>query len=199
MTDGSRRKIAHTSPLAYIAVVGVCAVLAVASWGFAFAQQPKSYPVACSLPGSGTPVASTELVGVKVSAPYEVPVRVYNANGQTGQATTIAEQLRTLGFTPDSATPFGNDPLVEHQDLSCFGQLRFGAAHNAQAVALHSLFPCFELIHDARQDPSVDIALGKGFDKLSDGAQIADAMAALNRGDQVDSATLDNLVPNACS
>lgn len=198
MSTGTSRKMPRTAPLSYIAVAAICVALAVVSWVFAFSQQPKSYPVACSMPSAGTPVSSTSLVGVNFSSPSEVPVRVFNANGETGQATTVADQLRTLGFTPDSETPFGNDPQVPEQNLECFGQLRFGAGNDSQVVALHSLLPCFELIQDGRQDPSVDVSLGKGFEALPTGGQISDAMSALNRGEQVDSATLENLAPNTC-
>lgn len=183
----------------YVIVSVVALALAAVSWTYAFRNQPTSFPVSCGLAAAGTPVASTSLVGEAAVPPSEVRVRVYNANGQVGQATTVSEQLRTLSFVPDDEIPFGNDPLVESQDLGCFGQLRFGPDFNGQAAALHALFPCFELIHDARTDPSVDVSLGEGFEELSIDSQVKETVAALNDGDQAALDQLAALQAGACS
>lgn len=198
-TTEVRRVQRSRKVIPYVVVSVVAVLVAAMSWVFAWRSQPTSYPVSCSLRVAGTPVSSTALVGEHVVPPSEVRVRVYNANGEVGQATTVAEQLRNLGFVPDEQIPFGNDPLVESQDLGCFGQLRFGRNFNGHAAALHALFPCFELIHDDRPDSTVDIALGKGFKDLDAGSQVEETMAALNRGEQADIEGLSNLRSSTCS
>lgn len=186
-------------PYGYIALVTVFVIGAVFSWIFAFRSQPADFPVACGIENVGKPLSSTALVGQEPAAPKDVPVRVFNANGESGQATELAETLRTLGFALDPVTPYGNDPIVTSQDMGCFGQLRFGANFNASAATLHPLFPCFELIADERTDPSVDIALGAGFRKLDTNGAISDTMNALNTGEHVDSETFENLTPRNCA
>lgn len=198
-TTEVRRGQRHRKVIPYIVVAVVAVLVAAVSWVFAWRSQPTNFPVSCSLGVAGAPVSSTTLVGEHVVPPSEVRVRVYNANGEVGQATTVAEQLRNLGFVPDEEIPYGNDPLVESQDLGCFGQLRFGLDFNGHAAALHALFPCFELIHDERPDSTVDVALGKGFKDLDANSQVEETMAALNRGEQADIEGLSNLRSSTCS
>ena len=97
-----RRKI-----VPYVVVSVVAVVIAATLWVLAFRSQPASYPVSCSLPAAGTPVSSTTLIGEHVVPPSDVHVRVYNANGKVGQATTVAEQLRQLDFVLDEQVPYG--------------------------------------------------------------------------------------------
>lgn len=189
-----RRKI-----VPYVVVSVVAIAITATSWVLAFRSQPTSYPVSCSLPSAGTPVSSTTLIGEHVVPPSDVHVRVYNANGKVGQATTVAEQLRQLDFVLDEQVPYGNDPIVENQDLSCFGQLRFGQEFSGHAAALHALFPCFELIHDGRPDATVDVSLGEGFKELDVASQAEETMAALNRGEQADLEGLASLRSSTCS
>lgn len=183
----------------YIALITVFSLAAIAAWVMAFRSQPADFPVACQIANVGKPLSSTALIGQEPAAPKDIIVRVLNANGEAGQATELAEELRTLGFTPDENMPYGNDPVVENQNMGCFGQLRFGAGFSAAAATLHSIFPCFELIADQRPDPSVDIVLGAGFRKLNAGGAVADTMSALNSGEKVDAETLENLMPRTCS
>lgn len=189
-----RRKIAP-----YVVVSIVALLIAAGSWVLAFRSEPTNFPVSCSLPAAGTPASSTTLIGEHVVPPSEVHVRVYNANGQVGQATTVAEQLRQLSFLSDEHTPYGNDPLVENQDLGCFGQLRFGEEFNGHAAALHALFPCFELVHDGRPDATVDVSLGRGFKEFEVTSQVEETMAALNRGEQADLESLSTTRSGTCS
>ncbi len=189
-----RRKIVR-----YVVVSVVAVVIAATLWVLAFRSQPASYPVSCSLPAAGPPVSSTTLIGEHVVPPSDVHVRVYNANGKVGQATTVAEQLRQLDFVLDEQVPYGNDPIVENQDLGCFGQLRYGEDFNGHAAALHALFPCFELIHDGRPDATVDVSLGKGFKDLEVASQVEETMSALNRGEQADLEGLSSLGSSTCS
>ena len=202
MSSGSHRLTA-TAPkprvLAYIVLALVTVALAVAAWVLAFRAQPDSYPVACGLPAAGEPVASTMIAGEQPTRPAEVPIRVLNANGSTGEATAIAEILASAGFSLAPDNPYGNDELVPDQNLPCFGQLRFSPQHNASAVALHAVFPCFELVHDARQDPSVDIALGMGFDKLESNGLLNDTIAALNNQADPNAANLESLGASSCA
>jgi hypothetical protein len=94
----------------------------------------------------------------------QTQIRVLNASSQRGQATKLADSLQELGFTrtgdPD------NDPRYPAGDLSCRGQLRFGANGAGAARTLSLLIPCFELVRDNRQDATVDVVAGKKFDQL---------------------------------
>lgn len=197
--SGAHSRTVDRKTVPYMAVIALATLLAAITWVFAFRNQPTAYPVSCGLGSAGNPVASTALVGEAAVAPRDVRIRVYNANGHVGQAATVAEQLRTLSFIPDEQTPFGNDPLVPSQNLGCFGQLRFGEDFNGHAAALHAVFPCFELIHDARIDPSVDISLGEGFGSLDVNSQLEEAVAALNQGDQAALQRLSSLQTTTCS
>lgn len=182
----------------YVVLSVVALVVASASWVLVFRSQPDSYPVSCSLPEAGIPTSSTTLAGEHAAPPSEVHVRVFNANGKVGQATTVAEQLRQLNFVPDEQIPYGNDPLVENQDLDCFGQLRFSHQFIGHAAALHALFPCFELVHDDRLDSTVDVSLGMGFKELDISSQVEETMAELNRGEQADLEVLSTTRSSTC-
>ena len=187
-----RRKV-----LPYGIIVGVVAVLAVVVWSVVFTRPVKVTSVACHHPDAGAVVSSTDLLGEAPAAPGDIPVRVFNANGESGQATTVSEGLADLGFSAAEGG-VGNDPLTPHLDLDCYGQLRFGAGFAAHGATLHAVFPCLELVHDAREDGSVDVALGTGFRGLDDSGPVRAAMETLRSGEVVDAATLQSLSGRAC-
>ncbi|MFD5867085.1 envelope integrity protein Cei [Corynebacterium sp. NPDC060344] len=182
----------------YGIIVALFAVAAVVAWSFAFTRTVAATSVACEHPDAGAVVSAADLLGEAPAAPRDIPVRVLNANGESGQATEVSEGLVGLGFAtvPDGAV--GNDPLSPDLDLNCYGQVRFGAGFATHGATLHAVFPCLELIHDAREDGSVDIALGTGFRGLDDSGPVRSAMDSLQAGDGVDAAALQSLSGRAC-
>ncbi len=101
--------------------------------------------------------------------PGQVLVKVINASTQRGQAGEVTEALRQLGFSqvaaPDNDTLYlaSKDPGFA---LNCRAQIRFGQQGAAAARTLSLIEPCAQLVKDGRQDATVDLALGKGFDNL---------------------------------
>ncbi|MFD5830215.1 envelope integrity protein Cei [Lentzea sp. NPDC060358] len=94
----------------------------------------------------------------------EVNFKVVNASTQRNHAKTVATQLTELGLK-QAADP-GNDPIYPAGDMTCRGQLRFGAPGAQAARTLSLLEPCLELVRDERQDATVDVAVGKKFDEV---------------------------------
>lgn len=93
--------------------------------------------------------------------PAEISVNVYNATGRQGLAGSTADALATYGYT---IAGFDNDPLgatVEVVDI------RHGAeGADAAAYLQQELFPNAQLVPDEREDDSVDLVLGDGFETL---------------------------------
>lgn len=186
------------SRLPYGIIVAVFAVGAVAAWGPAFTRPVEETSVACDAPATGTVISAADLIGEASAAPGDIPVRVLNANGESGQATEVHEGLVDLGFATPPEGAVGNDPLTPGQDLDCYGQLRFSPDFAPHAATLHAVFPCLELVNDRRTDGSVDVALGTGFNGFDDSGPVRSAMETLQSGEQVDAATLQSLSTRAC-
>ncbi|HCT75659.1 MAG TPA: hypothetical protein DGT23_03490 [Micromonosporaceae bacterium] len=96
-------------------------------------------------------------------------VRVVNASPQRGEAATVTEALRQLGFS--QVAPAANDPLYPAVTdpalaLTCRAQIRFGQQGMPAARTLSLVEPCAELVKDDRQDATVDFAIGMRFDNL---------------------------------
>lgn len=94
----------------------------------------------------------------------EVNFKVINASTQRNHAKAVATMFTELGLK-QAAEP-GNDPIYPAGDMSCRGQIRFGAPGAQAARTLSLLEPCLELVRDDRQDATVDIAVGKKFDQV---------------------------------
>lgn len=114
-------------------------------------------------PTLGKPLENTALDRTQPAAPSSALVRAVNASGKRGQARLVTETLRGLGFTQvgDPA-----DDAIYGEDMTCRGQIRFGAQGAAAARTLSLVEPCAELIRDERKDATVDIVLGGKFDDL---------------------------------
>ncbi|ONI87098.1 hypothetical protein ALI22I_21740 [Saccharothrix sp. ALI-22-I] len=109
----------------------------------------------------------------------DVQFRVFNASTQRNQARFVATTLIELGLK-QAAEP-GNDPVYPANDMSCRGQIRFGAPGASAARTLSLIEPCLELVRDERQDATVDIAIGKKFGEVkpnSDARKVLDQLAA---------------------
>ena len=134
-------------------------------------------------PAPGVVVDPGELEAVAPVPPSAVQVRVLNANGQAGQASSVSVDLAGYGFTPDPQEPAANDTVYPAQDMACVGQIRFGPAGVAAARTLSLAVPCAELVQDARPDPAVDLALGTGFTSLTPSAAAVAVLTVLSQPD----------------
>ncbi len=138
-------------------------------------NQPASQPVAdqASQNGGepqseqlplGTMQPRTALDDTSPIPPQDVPVRVFNANGERMQAALVGQELGNLGFA--SGGEAGNDPIYTEYDLNCHGQIRYGGAGVSAARTLSLMVPCAQLVRDDREDATVDLALGTRFDDI---------------------------------
>jgi hypothetical protein len=141
-------------------------------------------------PGAGgqpepqpTPVLGTVLSHDALDRTDPVPVgdvqfRVVNASTQRNQARFVATTLTELGLQ-QAAEP-GNDPLYPAQDMTCRGQIRFGAPGAGAARTISLIAPCLELVQDQRQDATVDVAIGKKFTEIKPNQDARRVIDALN-------------------
>lgn len=171
-------------PLPAIALIVVLAAVATIVWIRTLEDADQKPDAACKPPTTtaaatatttavggqppadrGTVLPQDALDSVEPLPPDAVKVKVLNANGKRGQAGLVAAQLTSeLGFT--KAGEPGNDPVYPTWDMSCLGQIRFGANGDAAARTLSLVVPCAELVRDARPDDTVDLALGLRFEEL---------------------------------
>jgi hypothetical protein len=125
-----------------------------------------------------TPIEKTTLEQTAPVAPSTVRIRVLNGGGQRGQANLVATQLGELGFT-EAAEPT-NDPLYPDSNLTCRGNIRFGASGAAAARTVSLAVPCVPLVRDSRTDDSVDVAVGNTFGEVNPGKPARDALDQLS-------------------
>ncbi|GGN69960.1 envelope integrity protein Cei [Nocardia rhizosphaerihabitans] len=201
-TDRDGKPFPRRRPELWLALVLVLALVSLLVWITAFRTHDDSNePMACNAPSTptatnaakpaplGTRVGPSRLDEVDPAALAESKVRVFNANGKSGQAGNIASALGDLGFASAPGTQVGNDPVYVSGDLNCTGQIRFGVNGRPAAASVQLVAPCAELIEDPRTDDSVDLVLGLAFgESLRPGA---DAEAVLR--------ALKNLAPGASS
>ncbi|MFD3703111.1 envelope integrity protein Cei [Nocardia sp. NPDC058658] len=201
-TDRDGKPFPRRRPELWLALVLVLALVSLFVWITAFRTRDDSNePMACNAPSTptatnapqpaalGTRVGPTRLAEVDPAALSESKVRVFNANGKSGQAGNIASALADLGFAGAPGTQVGNDPVYVSGDLTCTGQIRFGVNGRPAAASVQLVAPCAELIEDPRTDDTVDLVLGQAFgESLRPGA---DAEAVLR--------SLKNLAPGASS
>lgn len=107
----------------------------------------------------GTFTDPNMLAGTRPADPGRIPLQVYNASMVAGQAKTVTDELRSIGFT--SIKTQADDPLYPAWDLRCYGEIRFGYGGLAEARTVLFVAPCAELVLDDRVDNSVDLSLGK--------------------------------------
>jgi hypothetical protein len=168
----ARPVIALVSTLAVVALITWSVVLLSASDGPSGAVCPPPAQAA-----GWTPVNQEDLDEIAPVAPNTVRIRVLNGGGQRGQAQLVASQLGELGFT-EAAEPT-NDPVYPNNDLTCRGNIRFGAAGAAAARTVRLVLPCVPLLRDGRTDDSVDVAIGTRFGEVNPGKPARDALEQL--------------------
>jgi hypothetical protein len=146
-------------------------------------EQPTTPPEGGAPPPQpvklGTVIAHDALDRTDPVPVGDIHFRVYNASTQRNQAKFVATSLTELG-AQQAAEP-DNDPVYPAQDMTCRGQIRFGAPGAGAARTLSLLEPCLELVRDDRQDATVDVAIGQKFDEVkpnNDARKVLDQLAA---------------------
>ena len=94
-------------------------------------------------------------------SPGQVDVNVYNATNRAGLAARVAGQLEERGF---SVKTIANDPKKAKLDGP--GQLRYGSNGRKGADLVRVHVGEFEMIHDVRKRPSVDVVLGPTYERM---------------------------------
>ncbi|MBW4722503.1 envelope integrity protein Cei [Saccharothrix obliqua] len=166
-------------PLPALVLFLVLAVTAVVVWNRVLADADDvDAAIRCNTPGGATssaaggqpaPALGTVLAHDALDRTDPVPAnevhyRVFNASTQRNQAKFVSTTLAELGLK-QAAEP-GNDPVYPAQDMTCRGQIRFGAPGAGAARTLSIIEPCLELVRDERQDATVDVAVGKKFTEV---------------------------------
>lgn len=171
-------------------LTAVLAVVALGVWVLAFTSHESDITAMnCNsptpAPGKTPPAqlgdrkAPSLLTGVDPAALSTTKIRVFNANGERGQAAHVASELSDLGFGSAAGDPVANDPVYVEQNMQCPSQIRFGNNGRSTASALQLVAPCSELIEDKRSDDSVDLALGTVFRDLKPNEDAQEVLHAL--------------------
>ncbi|AHD19531.1 envelope integrity protein Cei [Rhodococcus sp. D-6] len=183
-----RRRVVPAAVAGAVLAAGTIVV-----WSSVFtSSEPVTTTVACNAPPTeatdpegpqpaplGEVVDRSTLLEVEPAPLTATRVRVYNANGERGQATHVAAQLSDYGFSSPPDVQAGNDPVYVDQNMQCQGQIRFGEAGRAAASSVWLLAPCAELVQDTREDDTVDLALGTYFRDISPGPDAEEVLRAL--------------------
>jgi len=183
-----RRRVVPAAVAGAVLAAGTIVV-----WSSVFtSSEPVTTTVACNAPPTeatdpegpqpaplGEVVDRSTLLEIEPAPLTATRVRVYNANGERGQATHVAAQLSDYGFSSPPDVQAGNDPVYVDQNMQCQGQIRFGEAGRAAASSVWLLAPCAELVQDTREDDTVDLALGTYFRDISPGADAEEVLRAL--------------------
>lgn len=192
-TDRDGNPFPRRRPELWLALVLILALISLFVWITAFRTHDDSNePMACNAPSTptatnaakpaplGSRVGPSRLDDVDPAALSESKVRVFNANGKSGQAGHIAAALGDLGFAGAPGTQVGNDPVYVGGDLNCTGQIRFGVNGRPAAASVQLVAPCAELIEDPRTDDTVDLVLGLAFgESLRPGADAEEVLRSL--------------------
>ncbi|MHA6803146.1 envelope integrity protein Cei [Salinifilum ghardaiensis] len=115
-------------------------------------------------PGLGTMMPREALDRTAPLPPGQAQIRVLNGNGESQQASLVTDQLTTLGF--DTWGQPDDDPVYPEYDLTCHGQIRYGADGERAARTLSLIVPCAQLVRTERPDGRIDLALGSEFDEV---------------------------------
>lgn len=127
----------------------------------------------------GTFTDKNTLASVRPADPSSFTVTVFNASAQRGMATTVSQELRSVGFAR-IGTP-ANDPLYPASDLRCVGEIRYGQAGVGSARTVLLLMPCAQLVVDNRVDESVDISIGARYEFTGTPEPVKAQLAAIKQ------------------
>ena len=190
-TDPQGKPFPRRRRAPWLIMVAVFAVLALFVWAKVLTRSESSAtPITCNspkaptsaAPGSPTPpalgmrVGASRLQDVEPAALSATKVRVFNANGEHGQAAEVAQQLSDYGFP---SSPVDNDPIYVDLNLDCYGQIRFGPTGRATAASLQLVAPCAELREDTRTDDGADLALGTVFREVAPNTDAEEVLRTL--------------------
>jgi hypothetical protein len=129
-------------------------------------------------PTAGTALLYNALDKISPEPATDVKVTVLNASTERGAATQASNQLAQDGL---QVGPPANDPLYPKQDMSCRGQIRFGANGESAARTVSLLVPCTQLVRDNRQDATVDLAIGSDFSGVAPNNEAQQALQQLSQ------------------
>lgn len=107
-------------------------------------------------------------------APADIQLNVYNATSRAGLASTVADQLRALGYT---VADVANDPL--DREVAGTAEVRSHLDQQAAAGVVVALVPGAVFVPDEREGATVDLVLGETFDALSAADPAAAATSTL--------------------
>lgn len=194
-TDEQGRPFRNRRAMPVLVLISILALLGTVLWVRILTKDEEvSAAVTCNLPQPvaepadpnapapqplGKKMDPATLLDVEPATLAATKVRVYNANGERGQAAQVAAQLSGYGYASAPDVQVGNDPVYVDQNMQCHGQIRFGANGLAAASALWLVAPCAELIEDARPDDTVDLALGNYFNDLLPNTDAEEVLASL--------------------
>jgi hypothetical protein len=157
-----------------VAIVWTKVIAKASDVNAAVACAPSSTHPAAAEPGTALTYDALDKIAPEPAA--DVKVQVVNASAQRGAATQASNQLAQAGF--QVANP-ANDPMYPKQDMSCRGQIRFGANGESAARTVSLLVPCTQLVRDNRQDGTVSLAIGKNFTTVVANTSAQQALAQL--------------------
>jgi hypothetical protein len=149
------RRRRHRRAVATLVVV-TCLLVGTIAYGVSFVQGwlPDNSPKA---------VANADCSVTKFKPtlrPRDVTINVYNATPTAGLASKVARSLEQRGFTVGTVD---NDPLG--QTVLSAGEIRHGRSGAIPAVIASTILPAAGSMVDERRDTTVDLVLGKAFNK----------------------------------
>lgn len=193
-TDPDGKRFPHRRPTPWLVMVAITALLGAVVWiKVLTADEASTAAMSCNNPtvpasqdpGAAPPaplgerVSAASVQDVEPAALSATKVRVFNANGERGQAAHVASQLSDYGFASAPDVQVGNDPVYVAQNMECSGQIRFGPNGKAAAASVQLASPCAELIQDQRQDDTVDLALGTYFGDIAPNTDAEEVLRSL--------------------
>ena len=111
---------------------------------------------------AGASPTTTATVTCGDNDPRAVTLNVYNASSRNGLAGSVAEELRSRGFTIGDVA---NDPLGAV--FNAPAQVRYGEPGRQQAAMLRDVVEDEQVIRDERTTTDLDLVLGPNFTQLN--------------------------------
>ena len=145
--------------------VGVLGIFAV-GYGAGFA----THSLTSSTPEGQTPVACVTLAVIPadvVPKPSEVKITVLNGSARVGMAGITADVLKDRGFKIASVGNFEGDSVKDPAEI------HYGPKGVLIARLLSAYVPDAYLVEDSRDNKSVEIIIGQGFDRILNKEQAA--------------------------
>ena len=193
-TDSNGKRFPRRRIAPWLVMVAILALLGASVWVTVFTRgETNTAAMTCNSPrvptsvepGASPPAPLGKRVGaarmedVEPAALSATKVRVFNANGERGQAAHVASQLSDYGFASAPDVQVGNDPVYVDQNMECSGQIRFGPTGRAAAASVQLVAPCAELIEDTRPDDTVDLSLGTYFGDIKPNPDAEEVLRSL--------------------